>query len=87
MHEMYHLIIQQSKSTYSQEKLSCFIPGFDPEGVVCVGIDVGGLNLEDVRWHGAVCLDAHVFINNGRWDGLAIGLRSADAATANTQRL
>lgn len=73
------------KFTYSQEKISCFIPGFDPEGVVCVGIDVGGLNLEDVCWHSPVCLDAHVFVNNRRWETLTLSLRSADTATANTQ--
>lgn len=48
-----------------KEKLSCLIPRFNPEGVVCVGVYVGGLNLEDVCWHGAVRLDAHVFVDDG----------------------
>lgn len=50
--------------SYPQEKLSSLIPSFDPEGVVCVSIDVGGLNLEDVCWHSPVGLDAHVFVDN-----------------------
>lgn len=82
------LFVQHTKKmTYPQEKVSCFIPRFDPEGVMCVGIDVGGLNLEDVRWHSPVCLDAHVFVNNWRWETLTLGLRSADTATADTREL
>lgn len=50
--------------TYTQEKLSCLIAGFDPEGVVCVSVDVGGLNLEDFCWHCSLCLNAHVFVDN-----------------------
>lgn len=51
---------------------------------MCVGVDVGGLNLENVRWHGAVRLNAHVLVNDGRRETLAVGLRSADAAAAET---
>lgn len=51
---------------------------------MCVGVDVGGLNLENVGWHGAVRLDAHVLVNDGRRETLAVGLRSADAAAAET---
>lgn len=47
-----------------KEKLPSLIPRFNPEGVVCVGIYAGGLNLEDVRWHSPLCLDAHVFVDN-----------------------
>ena len=50
--------------SYPQEKFSCLISSFDPEGVVCVGVDVGGLNLEDVCWHSPVRLDAHVFVDD-----------------------
>lgn len=71
--------------SYPQKKFSSLAPSFDPEGVMCVGIDVGGLNLEDVRWHRAICLDAHVFVDNRCWKTLAFGLRSADTATANIQ--
>lgn len=72
-------------SSYPQEKLSRLIPSFDPEGVVCVDIHVGGLNLKDVRWHGPVRLDAHVFVDNWWREPLALCLRPADTAAANTQ--
>lgn len=53
---------------------------------MCVGVDVGGLNLEDVCWHSAVRLDAHILVNDGRRETLAVGLRSADAAAAETRK-
>lgn len=53
---------------------------------MCVGVDVGGLNLEDVRWDGAVRLDAHVLVNDGWRETLAVGLRPADAAAAGTRK-
>lgn len=71
--------------THPKEKLPRLIPSFDPEGVVRVGVHVGCLDLEDVRWHGPICLDAHVFVDNGRWETLAVGLRAADAAAASTR--
>ncbi len=37
--------------THPEEELSLLVAGFDPEGVVHVGEDAGGLNLEDVRRH------------------------------------
>lgn len=40
--------------TYSEEKCAPLVAGLDPEGVVCVGVDVGSLDLEDVCWHGAI---------------------------------
>ena len=49
--------------TYPKEKFSSLIPSFNPEGVVCVGVYVGGLYLEDVCWYSSVGLDAHVFVN------------------------
>lgn len=51
-----------------------------------VGVDVGGLNLEDVGWHSAVRLNAHVLVDDGRRKTLAVGLRSADAAAAGTRK-
>lgn len=73
-------------STYSQEKIPSFISSFDPEGALCIGKDVGGLNLEDVRWHAPVRLDAHIFVNDWGREALTLGLRSADAATASRER-
>lgn len=74
-------------STYPKEKFPSLIPSFDPKGVVCVGVDVGGLDLEDVRWHRPVRLDAHVLVDNWWWETLALSLRPTDTATANTQQL
>lgn len=54
---------------------------------MCVGVDVGGLNLEDVCWNGPVSLDAHVFVDDRWWETLTLGLRPTDTATANTQQL
>lgn len=54
---------------------------------MCVGVDVGGLDLEDVRWHSPVGLDAHVFVDDGWWETLALSLRAADTATANAPEL
>lgn len=51
---------------------------------MCVSVNVGGLDLEDVRWHSAVRLDAHVFVHNRRWETLALSRRPTDTATANT---
>ena len=80
------LFVQNKKSAYSQKEFSSLVPSFDPEGVVCVGVDVGGLDLEDVRRHSPLRLDAHVFVDNWRWETLALGLRPADAATASTRQ-
>lgn len=52
-----------------------------------VGIYAGGLDLENICWHSAVCLDAHVFVDY-RWrDALTVGLRSTNTAAENTQPL
>lgn len=81
-HERLHTII----STYSQEKFPAVVSSFDPEGAVCVSVDVGGLNLEDVRWHAPVRLDAHILVNDWGREALTLGLRSADAAAASAER-
>lgn len=73
-------------STYSQEKFPSFISSFDPEGAVCVSVDVGGLNLEDVCWHVPVRLDAHILVNDWGREALTLCLRSADTATASAER-
>lgn len=80
------LFVLNKKSTYSKKEFSSLVPSFDPEGVVCVGVDVGGLNLEDVRRHSPLRLDAHVFVDNWRWETLALSLRPADAATVSKQQ-
>lgn len=51
-------------STYTQEKIPAIISSLDPEGALCIGVDIGGLNLEDVSRHGAVRLDAHILVND-----------------------
>lgn len=40
--------------THPKEELSSIIASFDPEGVLCAGEDVCGLNLKDIRWYGAL---------------------------------
>lgn len=71
--------------THSQEKLPGLISSFDPEGAVCVSVDVGGLDLEDVRRHVPVRLDAHILVNDWGREALTLGLRSADTATASAE--
>lgn len=50
-------------STHPQVELSILIARFDPEGVDGIGVDGGGLDLEDVRGHGPVRADAHVLVH------------------------
>lgn len=73
-------------STYTQEKIPAIVSSFDPEGALCIGIDIGGLNLEDVSWHGPVRLDAHILVNDWGREALTLHLRSADTAAASTER-
>lgn len=37
-----------------EKKITSFIARFDPEGVLCVWVDVSGLDLEDVSWYRAI---------------------------------
>lgn len=52
-------------SSYSDVEVSIFVTGADTEGVVSPWRDAGGLNLEDVRWDGALRCDAHVAVHHG----------------------
>lgn len=54
--------------THPKEKFSPLVAGSDPEGILCVGVDVGGLDLEDVCWYSAVRVNAHVLVNDGLWN-------------------
>ena len=53
---------------------------------MCVGVHVGRLDLEDVRRHGALRLDAHVLVDDGGRDALAVCLGAA-ATTAARERV
>lgn len=63
-----------SGGSYSDVEVSIFIPGADTEGVVSPRRDAGGLNLEDVRWDGALRRDAHVAVHDGERQVAAGGL-------------
>lgn len=47
-----------------QVELSVLIARLDPEGVDGIGVDAGGLDLEDVGGHGPVGADAHVLVHH-----------------------
>lgn len=71
--------------THPEEELPPLVPRFDPEGVVHVGEDAGGLNLEDVGGDGALRGDAHVAVDDGErqisTEGLVDGTHTAAAHT------
>lgn len=47
-----------------QVELPVLIARLDPEGVDGIGVDGGGLDLEDVGGHGSVRADAHVLVHH-----------------------
>lgn len=63
-----------------EEELSLLVASFDPERVVHVGEDAGGLNLEDVCRHRAFRGDAHVLIDDGGRESSACTRRLTAAA-------
>lgn len=70
-------------ASHPEEELSLLIAGFDPEGVVHVGEDAGGLDLEDVRRHRTLRRDAHVLVDDGGRKSSARAQRLTAAATTD----
>lgn len=79
-----HRFIQRlhSFSSYPYIEVSIIISGADAEGVVGPRRDAGGLDLEDVRGHGALRGDAHVAVHDGERQISAGGLVDRTHATA-----
>lgn len=73
-------------STHPQVEFSVFIARLDPEGVDGIGVDGGGLDLEDVRGHGSVRADAHVLVHHrvGQLTANGVGHRAHTAAATHT---
>lgn len=73
-------------STHPQVELSVLIARLDPEGVDGIGVDGGGLDLEDVGGHGPVGADAHVLVHHrvGQLPANGVGHRAHAAAATQT---
>lgn len=73
-------------STHPQVELSVLVARLDPEGVDGIGVDGGGLDLEDVGGHGPVGADAHVLVHHrvGQLPANGVGHRAHAAAATRT---
>lgn len=73
-------------NTHPQVELSILIARLDPEGVDGIGVDGGGLDLEDVGGHGPVRADAHVLVHHrvGQLPANGVGHRAHAAAATQT---
>lgn len=73
-------------STHPQVELPVLVARLDPEGVDGIGVDGGGLDLEDVGGHGPVGADAHVLVHHriGQLPANGVGHGAHAAAATHT---